>query len=419
MTFELPAPHKWLTILLVICCSFGQASVHAQEADEATDFHDVDKDGDDTADIDTESTVDTASDERGVKITGDFRPLINYLDQDGRDGTTINDTSVLARLRVKGIVGVAKGMQVGVRLAGRCTSDDCSPEWVLEQAKPAPNGLSGGQVTFDEAYLHVFKLERFNFTIGRQQTRFVLRGGVFARSLDRNDSNNTNVTWTDGFHATFRRFEGWATHLIIQRNAADGTGNIRRGPLDFDDSAARNTYFAGFENTNALGPVVQRSFGVSYLPNSLLKDGTTSGRREDYWAIVGRLAARWPLGSEGTRLRAGVELGYAPETPTSAVAGIDTDVDGLAWNVVVSLMDFKPTHNIGINYGRTGAGWLLSPQFAQNEELFEIRYQWRPKRFPAIDARIRWREEIEQQSGTLQKRELLDAFVRITWQFGR
>ncbi len=82
-------------------------------------------------------------------------------------------------------------------------------------------------------------------------------------------------------------------------------------------------------------------------------------------------------------------------------------------------MDFRPTHNIGINYGRTGAGWLLSPQFRQNEELFEIRYQWRPRRFPAIDARIRWREDIDRPSGALQKREVLDAFVRVTWQFGR
>ena len=310
-------------------------------------------------------------------------------------------------------------MQIGARVAGICTSADCSPEWILDTAIPAANGLAGGQISLDEAYLHIFRREQINFTLGRLQTRFVLRGGVFARSLDRNDSNNTNVTWTDGFHAKYQRREGWSTHFIIQRNVADGTGSIRRGPLDFDDKAARNTYFAGIENTTAMGPVVQRSLNVTYLPSSLLIDGTTSGPREDYWAIVGRLGARWPLGSEGTRLRTGLELGYAPETPTPAGAGIDTDVDGLAWNVVVSVMGFRPTHNIGINFGRTGAGWLLSPQFRQNEESFEIRYQWRPRRFPVIDVRIRWREEIERQSGAQQKREVFDAFLRLTWQFGR
>jgi len=87
--------------------------------------------------------------------------------------------------------------------------------------------------------------------------------------------------------------------------------------------------------------------------------------------------------------------------------------------VVVSLMDFKPAHSIGINYGRTGAGWLLSPQFAQNEELFEIRYQWRNNQFPALDVRVRWREEIEIQSSASQKRRVFDAFLRLTWLFGQ
>ena len=391
----------------------------AEDAPDADDNYEIDKDQDDTADIDTESSIDTAYDRQGFRLTGDFRPLFNYLDEDGRDGSTFSDTSGLARLRLKGIFSIARSMQVGVRLAGRCTTNECSPEWVWDGATPGPNGLQGGQITFDEAYLHIFRRERFDFAVGRQQTRFVLRGGVFARSLDRNDSNNTNVTWTDGLYASFRHHEDWATHFIIQRNAADGTGSIRRGPLDFDDSAARNTYFVGLESTNALGPVVQRSISLSYLPNSLLKDGTTSGAREDYWTIVGRLAARWPQVTEGPRLRTGIEIGYAPERPTPAGAGIDAEVDGLAWNVVASFMDFKPTHNIGINYAHTGAGWLLSPNFAQNEQLFEIRYQWRPKRFPAIDARIRWREDIAQNIAAVQKREVLDAFVRVTWQFGQ
>ena len=418
MKIRFPALDRWQTFLLIACCPVGNAPLLAQDTAAAGSPYEIDENQDDTADIDTESTVDRAYDKRELQITGDFRPLFNYLDQDGRDASTFSDTSALARLRVKGDFGIAKGTQIGVRLAGRCTTDDCSPEWVWDRAAPGSNGLQGGQITFDEAYLHIFKLGGFNFTVGRQQTRFVLRGGVFARSLDRNDSNNTNVTWTDGFHATFRRRKGWSTHVIVQRNAADGTGSIRRGPLNFDDSSAKNTFFVGFENINTVGPVVQRSINVSYLPNSLLKDGTTSGPREDYWAVVARLAARWPQVSEGPRLRTGIEFGYAPERPTPAASGLNSNVDGLAWNVVVSLMDFKPTHNIGINYGRTGAGWLLSPQFAQNEELFEIRYQWRPKRFPPIDARIRWREDIEQQSGAMQKREVLDAFVRITWQFG-
>jgi hypothetical protein len=80
-------------------------------------------------------------------------------------------------------------------------------------------------------------------------------------------------------------------------------------------------------------------------------------------------------------------------------------------------MDFTPSHSIGLNYGRTGAGWLLSPQYRENDELFEIRYQWRPSRLPLVEARVRWREELERRPGAVRKRDNFDFYVRLTWQF--
>ena len=196
-------------------------------------------------------------------------------------------------------------------------------------------------------------------------------------------------------------------------------GGIRRGPLDFDDSGARTTYFYGAEKRRAWGPVVQRGFDVSYLPSTLLKDGDLDGRREDYTGLVGRVVVRWPQRSEGLRLRAGMEIGYAPETPTSQTMNLagTGDADGLAWDVVVSVMDIAPNHHIGLQYAQTSAGWLLAPQFRPNEELTEIRYQWRPEHFPLLEARIRRREDLEQEVGTQQKRLVYDAFVRLTWRF--
>lgn len=375
------------------------------------------EESDDTPDVETDSTIDTAEARVGLRFFGDLRPIIRYDDLDRRNGTSSSDGDLGARVRLGADLGITEALRLGTRVAGVCFTDDCDLEFVLDSATPGRNGLTGGQFTLDELYLHWFKFQRFDVAVGRLQTRFVLRGGVYAKSLDRNDSNNVNVTWTDGLHTTYRARNGWASHFVLQRNAADGTGSIRRGPLDFDDDSARNTYFVGFENRRRWGPVVQRAFDVSYLPASLLKDGDTTGRREDYAALVGRLALRWPQRSEGIRLRVGGEVGYAPETPTAEASRLDGDVSGLAWDVVASIMDFRPGHNIGLNYARTGAGWFLSPQFRPNEELFEIRYQWRGRLLPLLEARVRWREDLEQLTGAVQKRKEFDFYLRVTWEF--
>jgi hypothetical protein len=225
------------------------------------------------------------------------------------------------------------------------------------------------------------------------------------------------VNWTDGAQATYRAKNGWNSSLVWEYNSRDGASSIRHGELDFDNSKAQNTLFAGFENITRWGPIVQRALDISYLPSSLLKDGTADGRREDYWGVVGRLVGRWPQRREGIRLRAGIEMGYAPNTATREAVGVTSSVDGLAWDVVVSLMDFVPTHSIGINYAQTGAGWLLAPQFRPNEELFEIRYIWNPRSplWPLVEARIRWRDDLEQIVGASQKREEFDGYLRFTW----
>ena len=385
------------------------------------------EDTDSTPEMETESTIDTAIEEsvenrQAWVVSGDLRPILTYLDVDGSDGTRASDEDLGIRARLGVIRNLSKRFRMGAGLAGRCFSSDCDLEFILPPAPPGPNGLRSGQVTFDELYLHWFRkgAQRFDIIAGRLQTRFVLRGGVYFKSLDRNDSNNTRITWTDGLHATFRGDKGWRSNFILQRNVDEGTGSIRRGPLDFTDSAAKNTYFLGFENLQAWGPVVQRGLDLSYLPHSLIKDNAHDGRNVDYWGLVGRLAVRWPQRSEGLRFRGGVEMGYAPETPSRTASVFDDpgDVSGLAWNVVANAMDIRPGHSIGVNYGRTGKGWLLSPQYLPNSELLEFRYQWRPGRGPLLEARVRRQADLDKPVAAAQKRSEFDFYLRLTWEFG-
>jgi len=127
-------------------------------------------------------------------------------------------------------------------------------------------------------------------------------------SLDRNDSNNTNVNWTDGVYGIFHAGSDLTGHVVLQRNQAGGTGNVRRGPIDFNDDS-RITYFLAVENLRRRGPINQRGLDITYMPRSLMKDSSRDGRIKDYTAVVGRFASSWPQGSAGPRLNIAGEIG--------------------------------------------------------------------------------------------------------------
>jgi len=231
-------------------------------ANEESD-QDYDTEQEDTADIDTDTTVDQAEGRTGLGFDGDFRPIYDYFNVDPGSGGSIDDGRLGFRLRLRATAALTESFHIGARVAAVCFTDECDPEWVMQSATPTPNGLAGGQATLDELFMQWYGPNLGAVASGRLQTRAGLRGGVYAKSLDRNDSNNVNVTWTDGMQINLRSKSDWRSNFIVQRNAKDGTGSIRRGPLDFDDDSARNTYFLGFENLRSWGPVVQRSLDVS------------------------------------------------------------------------------------------------------------------------------------------------------------
>ena len=83
----------------------------------------------------------------------------------------------------------------------------------------------------------------------------------------------------------------------------------------------------------------------------------------------------------------------------------------------MSAMEFAPGHNLGLNYARTGAGWLISPQYRPNSELIELRWQWLDWKIPLLETRIRRRTEMDQQVGTVRPRTQWDFFIRATYRF--
>ena len=400
------------------------AAARAEEGEPASPDGADDDEADDTLSgsvDDSSGSIEVALEKKayGWDFRGDMRAGYVSVDTDRRDGSDDSSSEWLGRFRIGGNYNIADKFVVGGRIASICSTNDCNPALEFDSTLPSTSTVDQGVITFDQLYVHSFRRERFDLAIGRLQTKFVARAGVFAKSLDRNDSHNFNVNWTDGLHGTLHLKKDSVVHVIFQNNAADGTSSVRRGPIDFADDDSRITYFLAWESLQRQGPFHQLGFDITLMPRSLLKDGSRSGRIEDYLGLVARFATSWLEETSGPRLNVAGEVGYAPETPTRAAMGLpgNGDTDGLAWNLAASVMDIRPNHNIGINYGRTDAGWLLSPQYRENEELIEIRYLWRRSRRQALDIRARWRNELQQLDGTTRKQEELDFYVRLTLGF--
>ncbi len=354
---------------------------------------------------------------KGWSVTSDIRALGAWSDLAARDGEDLEETEVLARARLGASRSLSPAWRLGARIAASCSSESCLPSDLFDDGTI---GSTDNQLDVDEAFLHWYQSDRFDVALGRMQTRFITKGGVFAKSLDRNDSNNTRVTWTDGAHGTLHFENGWESHLIVQYNPEDGPAQVLREPLNFEDDGSRAAAFLSFANEQPRWYFTQRGLDISYYPSALKKDGLTDDSRiEDYWGIVARVAGRIPKRSTGRRVRFSAEVGYAPETPTRA--GLDLpgegDADGIAAAFTVSLMDFFPRHSIGFNVGHTEAGWLLSPQYNKNERLLELRYVWVATKRLTFDARIRERKELEELTSAVRKRRELDVFLRLTWRF--
>lgn len=365
-------------------------------------------------------------------LFADARAVYNDYEKVLKNGETIKDSDFLIRIRADAIATISENLRAGFGIAGTCSIDNCAADFTLQSSLTGSTGLEKGQITIDEMYLHWLSDEpnRFKLAIGRMQTRSVLKTGVFNKSLDRINSNNARINWTDGIHATYESENGWASNFIMQYNSKEGSGNFYHDALDFSDSQARQSYFASFESNQETYGLTQRSIGLSYLPSALLSsredhletEQEKITNRDDYIGLVGKVAWLWPQANNSFTYRGGFELGYSPTTPNHDIVGIKNKeaVSGLAWNAVFNIMDIYPGHNLGINYAHTGAGWQLSPQYSPNTKLLEFRYQWLLKSATLFEARLRWQDELEATKVTEDKPyqdNQVDFYLRLTHNF--
>jgi hypothetical protein len=246
------------------------------------------------------------------------------------------------------------------------------------------------------------------------QTKFALPD-LTGKSLDRGDSGNTGITWTDGLYV--RRDgsggRGWDSHLIIQRIGV-ARGTTYRAPLRPGPGESRTSVFAALESGRTLGPVALRGLDLTWVPGGVPRGPSDGERSRDYLALVARGALEWELADSTTGLL-GLELGYAPTAPMIP----DPDeapqqrADGAtAVQIAASLVDIVPGHSLGLVYGQAEEGWLVSPDFRPGERLMEVRYRWQLHPGHRLEARARRRTPLE-SSGSPSGGET-DFYLRCT-----
>ncbi len=352
-----------------------------------------------------------------VSAIGDARTGFYTLHRDDRDGSETIKNEWRLRLRAGLQAAISDALTARVRFAGRYTTHESSgdPEFDFYQGiTPGKDGLKMGQSTLDELWLN-YAAGRWSLRAGRMQTKFELTG-VAKKSLDRNDSPNTDIAWTDGLYFKYKAGNGWNAHVIAQYNYEEGATQVRREPLDFSDDDSRISYFAALEKLDKKGAIVQQGVDVTWLPAALPGSG---GNPDDYLAFVGRLAAQWPMGAQGMKFLLGGELGFAPSTPTNSVLKLSGagDASGVAAQVAFNFIDIVPRHSVGVVLARADAGWLLSPDFKSNQYLVETRYRWNLARKQRIEVRVRYRTDIEQRIDRPERRQDKDLYARYTVKF--
>jgi len=401
------------TIVLVLCATICNGGALL-----AQDYLPVYLDEDDPAIVDLEDSLDYPDSEPGqVGFDGDFRVGYFSTRRNLYDGSNDNSDDVTARFRYGANFGFTDHARLKVRLATVCSVGSCDPN--LDFSATPGNGanINDGDIVVDEFYLDFFQKGRFDLAVGRMQTRSATRGGLFISSLSRMNSPNVAVNWTDGAALRFITDGGWNSKLVAQYNHREGSSSLARDPLEFDDNNSRFSWLYSLESLQRWHMFTQRAFDVTFLPSSLRTEGPQQGRVEDYWNLVGRFAAQWPQESNSSTWVISGELGYAPNTPSqsSIQTGSSGEAGGLAWHLEASLLNLRPGHSIGINYGYAESGWLLSPSYRPNEEAVTLRYHWRPRPRIQLEIQGRWRKELDQLINTQSNLSSFDWRIRLTW----
>ncbi len=358
--------------------------------------------------------LSTAAYAQDIDFSGDLRLGVVGLDRHDRNGQQVDDTELDLRVRAGAQWNISDIYSAKARVAVTGNDSDFNGNLKFYTELPAgSSNINAGDMTFDELFVRA-RYGNWDHRVGRFQYQNRL-DVVAPKSMSRTSSNSWNVHWTDGLHSRYRAANGWQYNFVLDYSTEDGASLVRRGPLNYQSSDSRITYYASVDKSDADGLFLQRSVDVTVIPSALYYNGVAAGDKTDYVTFGARLAMQWALRGE-SRFVAGAEIAHALDTPTLAAMGLPGlgDSGGNAWQVSVNVVDMAPGHSIGLVHGENDAGWLLSTDFTNNMSLTEIRWNWEVLSGHLFQIRVRDREDLIQRSSAVRKRHDVDYFVRYT-----
>lgn len=332
-------------------------------------------------------------------------------------GISSTDHEWRTRLRLGFQYKLTNDFVFRTRAAGRFSTIQDRFRFTLDDHTAGATGLHLGESTIDEFNFTWSPAERLWLRGGRFQLSFPLRG-VVPKGLNRYDSPNTSIEFTDGLWVRIQFHDNWEAHLVSEYNSPAGASSTVRSPLRFDDSGSRVSWWGMLRHRNTDGFWNQRELSVNLLPNTFEKDGSM----QNYIVFTSRLGINLPIEMNFADLTFGLEGGYVPKIPPADALGFSGQDtirnDAFAWQSTLSFnnMDiFGLRHKTGFLYGQTDPGWLTSPSFIPNSRTFEVRHQIWFTSVMSFEFRYRFRSQRKIPVSVNQGREIHDVYARITY----
>lgn len=321
--------------------------------------------------------------------TGEESPLSIYGDVrfsytgNNESIDSFDDNLLIMRLRPGARYTFNSNHSFSARMAFRLSNEF---EELDLTAQASGGGLSLGQMSFDEFY-YQYKTDGFLLKAGRFQHRNKVYSNA-GRSIDRFQSNNVNVHWSDGMYMKKDLTSLWYGEAIFELIEEGQLAYPYDPPLTFGGNEITPGLYLGLSNDERDSfNFIQKSFGIQYFHNAYFDGLSNNGSEEyvSYLAFTTRAVTDYEGGEllKGGSWRIAGEIGYNSQGPFD---------EGTIFNASVGMNSFATKHNLMVEFTKVGDEWISANVYGPNTDEMEIRYIYQLNSRIKIESRLRVRD---------------------------